>query len=202
MAVSVVRNFGRGIRKAAGATVEAVAQGATMAVAAPIAAGATMAGGAAKHTIKGMGKGFKSVGQMRRRFLGETAEAAVKQGSPKAIVDPVTKFDYRQRVVDGKEVFERRPNGADDSAWGIVDTDEYKNARRSSHSKTAEFTYESTASSSDLPAVIADENAKSGAGFWSGLGGMIQDHPYVAAGIAGGVGVAGGALLFDDDDDY
>ena len=51
---------------------------------------------------------------------------------------------------------------------------------------------------------IAQEMAESGAGWWSGLGEMVQDHPYIAAGIAGGVGVLGGGLLFggDDDDDY
>ena len=50
------------------------------------------------------------------------------------------------------------------------------------------------------PMPVAKEMAESGAGFWSGLGNAIQEHPYVAAGIAGGIGIAGGALLFDDDD--
>ena len=51
------------------------------------------------------------------------------------------------------------------------------------------------------PMTTAQEMVESGAGFWSGLGEMIQAHPYIAAGIAGGVGVAGGLLLGDDDDD-
>ena len=51
------------------------------------------------------------------------------------------------------------------------------------------------------PMTISQEMAESGAGFWSGLGEMVQKHPYIAAGIAGGVGVAGGALLFGDDDE-
>ena len=46
---------------------------------------------------------------------------------------------------------------------------------------------------------VAKEAAESGAGFWSGIGEFAQEHPYIAAGIAGGVGVAGGALLFGDD---
>ena len=50
-------------------------------------------------------------------------------------------------------------------------------------------------------AEVAQEAAESGAGWWSGLGEMAQEHPYVAAGIAGGVGLAGGALLFGGDDD-
>jgi hypothetical protein len=37
-------------------------------------------------------------------------------------------------------------------------------------------------------------------GFWSTVGSAIHDHPFVAAGIASGVGL-GAALLFDDDDE-
>ena len=47
----------------------------------------------------------------------------------------------------------------------------------------------------------AQEVIETDAGFWSGLGETIHEHPYIAASIAGGIGVAGGALLFDDDDD-
>lgn len=50
------------------------------------------------------------------------------------------------------------------------------------------------------PMPVAKEMAESGAGFWSGLGDTIQNHPYIAASIAGGIGMAGGALLSDDDD--
>ena len=47
---------------------------------------------------------------------------------------------------------------------------------------------------------IASEMAESGAGFWSGLGEMVSDHPYVAASIAGGTGLLAGGLLFDDNE--
>ena len=48
---------------------------------------------------------------------------------------------------------------------------------------------------------IAQDMSGAGAGWWSGLGEMAQQHPYIAAGIAGGVGLVGGGLLFGDDDD-
>lgn len=49
---------------------------------------------------------------------------------------------------------------------------------------------------------IAEEIAETGAGDFSGIGEFVHAHPFIAAGIAGGIGVAGGAILFDDDDDY
>ena len=47
---------------------------------------------------------------------------------------------------------------------------------------------------------VAEEAAESGAGFWSGVKEWADDNTLLAAGIAGGVGIAGGALLFGDDD--
>lgn len=51
------------------------------------------------------------------------------------------------------------------------------------------------------PMPIAQEMAESGAGWWSGLGEMIEEYPFIAAGIAGGTGVIAGGILLDDDDE-
>lgn len=52
---------------------------------------------------------------------------------------------------------------------------------------------------------IAQETAQTGAldnsGIFNTIGGMVKDHPFISAGIAGGAGVLG-ANLFDDDSSY
>lgn len=159
-------------------------------------AGATavgIAGGAVKATGQGISSGVKAAGKLKTKILGEAAEAATKSGDDivKAARNPVK--NYRENtsfVFDGAsyrkqgDVYQRKIKGGD---WESVSSKEYGHSR-------ASFIGENAALEQ------AAINAESGAGFWSGLGGMIQDHPYIAAGIAGGVGVAGGALLFDDDD--
>lgn len=113
-----------------------------------------------------------------------------------AIEEPVTSYNYRQTMVDGKETYQRKPVGADDSTYSNIDVREYRDARKNSHSKTAEFIYESPSGSSDnLPAVIADEISKSGAGFWDGIPGWVK-----GVGI-GTAGIIAGGIIFDDDDE-
>lgn len=90
---------------------------------------------------------------------------------------------YTYRMQDG--TYQRKAKNAD--AWENISSKEYGKTR-------GKFIGENEALEQ------AAINAESGAGFWSGLGEMVQDHPYIAAGIASGVGVAGGALLFGDDD--
>lgn len=152
---------------------------------------------ARRNTSKAYKKGYKS-GVKEARNPTPPAAAAIEE--------PVTSWTYRQRVVDGKEVFEKVQTGKGWDKATTVDGREYVDARRATHSKTAEFEYSASPSSDNLPAVIAEENSKSGAGWWSGIGQFVEDHPGIAAAIAGGTGVAGGALLFggssEDGDDY
>lgn len=161
-------------------------------------AGATtvgIAGGAIKATGQGIASGVKAAGKMKTKILGEAAEAATKSSDDvaKAARKPVnnyrknTSFTYDNasyRIQDG--AYQRKTSGGN---WENISSKEYGHQRGG-------FIGENQALEQ------AAINAESGAGFWSGLGDMVQDHPYIAAGIAGGVGVAGGALLFDDDDDY
>lgn len=167
----------------------------------------TLGGKATKETAEKIGKetGEKLASidakQSARRETAKAYKNAVKEArhpterAAAAIETPTTSYDYRQRIDNGKEVFERRPTGSSDSSWASVDTREYRDARRNSHSNTAEFTYESPGSSSNnLPSVIAQENAESGAGFWDGIPGWAK---------MGGAAVAGGiasSIIFDDDE--
>lgn len=113
---------------------------------------------------------------------------------------PITKYDYRQRVVNNQEIFERRPTGSNGS-WANIDNVEYANARRGAHSNSSEFTFESRASSEDVPALVkAQEVAQTGAGDNAGFDLMqfAADHP-VGTALAGlGVGVVGANLLDND----
>ena len=127
----------------------------------------------------------------KARKPSERATEAINQ---QRINEPITSYDYRQRIVNGKEVFEKRPTGAGDSAWASIDdVTEYRDARRNSHSNTAEFTYSSAETTGNLPAVIAQENCESGAGWWDGIPGWAK---LGGAAVAGGIA---GAFLADDD---
>lgn len=152
------------------------------------------AGGAIKATGQGLVSGAKAAGKMKRKLLGEAAEAATKGSDDvaKAARKPVN--NYRENTsftYDGAsyrrqgDVYQRKTKGGD---WEDITSKDYGHSR-------AGFIGENEALEQ------AAMNAESGAGFWSGLGEMAQEHPYIAAGIAGGVGVAGGALLFGGDDD-
>lgn len=137
-------------------------------------------------TAKNEARGIK-----KARKPSERATEAINQ---QRISEPITSYDYRQRIVNGKEVFEKRPTGAGDSAWASIDdVTEYRDARRNSHSNTAEFTYSSAETTGNLPAVIAQENCESGAGWWDGIPGWAK---LGGAAVAGGIA---GAFLADDD---
>lgn len=120
-------------------------------------------------------------------------EAISKNSKP---VAPTTSYDYRNRVVDGTEVFERRPTGGNDSSWVSVDGAEYGQARRNSHSKTSEFSYTATETTGNLPAVIAEQNASGKLSeTWDGLPDWAK---YTGTAVAGGIA---GAVLFGGDND-
>lgn len=166
-------------------------------------AGTTVAGaasGAVKATGQGIAAGAKASNKMKTKILGEAAEAATKSGDD--VVEAATKkvqygrtsskngYEY-YREVDGKRT--------------TIDSGTYGRHRgeyiASQRAKNPNYDPNSNYSwNFGIEEQIAQEAAESGAGFWSGLGEMVSDHPYIAAGIAGGVGVAGGALLFGDDD--
>lgn len=157
------------------------------------ATAAGVVGGAVKATGKGFASGVKAAGKMKTKILGEAAEAAAKGGDDVAkLGKPVnnyrsnTSFKHdgaSYRIQDG--AYQRKVSGG---AWEDITSKEYGHSRAS---------FIGANEALEQAAI----NAESGAGFWSGLGEMAQEHPYIAAGIAGGVGVAGGALLFGDDDE-
>lgn len=141
------------------------------------------------------GKKIKKPKIKEARVSGNESNNVVDEAiNQQRISEPVTSYDYRQRIVNGKEVFEKRPTGAGDSAWASIDdVTEYRDARRNSHSNTAEFTYSSAETTGNLPAVIAQENCESGAGWWDGIPGWAK---LGGAAVAGGIA---GAFLADDD---
>lgn len=104
-----------------------------------------------------------------------------------AINNPKTGYVYRQRVVDGQEIFERKPMGAPDTEFQSINMKDYADAKRSVHAKTSEFNVEL-----DLPSVIDKECS-----FWDGI---PQWAKYGGIAVAGGIA---GAVIFggDDDDD-
>lgn len=138
-----------------------------------------------------------SLNEARRPSSSKATEAINNPGNSPKIDSPVTSYDYRQRIVDGKEVFEKRPTGASDSAWASIDdVREYRDARRNSHSKTSEFTYTSHETTGNLPAVItAQETAQAQAaeGIWDGIPEWAK---MTGAAVAGGIAAG---VIFDDD---
>ena len=195
----------RGIKKVAAGAIEGVAQAATVAAVTPLAAATTIAGGTLKHTAKGIGKGFKTVGNMKRKLLGEASEAAVKGASVVSDAAPPANFKYRSRVQDGVEIFERqsleppkKKGKKHQPQWESISNKEYAEARRRNGTSDAEF------SDRLLPAVMDDAGEEAAGGilntaheFWDGLPNWAK-----TAGVATAGGIAGAVLFGDDDDDY
>lgn len=166
--------------------------------------GATIAGaagGAVKATGQGVVAGVKAAGKMKTKILGEAAEAAAKGGDD--VVEAATrKVQYgRTKGKNGYEYFREidgKRTSIDSGTYGRH-RGEYiasQRAKNPNYDPSTNYSW-----NFGIEEEIAKEAAESGAGFWSGLGDMIQEHPYIAAGIASGAGVAVGGLLFDDDDD-
>lgn len=158
--------------------------------------GSAVAGGvsgAVKATGQGVKAGANAANKLKTKILGEAAEAAAKGGDDVAkVAKPVN--NYRTNTAfkhDGASyrtqngTYQKKVSGGE---WENITSKEYGHSRAS---------FIGANEALEQAAV----NAESGAGFWSGLGEMVSDHPYIAAGIAGGVGVGGGLLLGDDDDD-
>lgn len=172
-------------------------------------AGATAVGtvgGAIKATGKGIVSGAKAASKLKTKVLGEAAEAAAK-GSDDVVKAAAKKganavsppnYNYRQRVQDGVEIFERQPrSGKGKKKWESISSKDYADARRRNHTSESEF------SDQLLPAPIevADDVSKTAAGDGAGVN-LLQfasEHP-VGTALAGlGVGVVG-ANIFDDDE--
>lgn len=199
----------RTIREAAGAGVEKLAKGATMAVAVPTMAATSAIGGTIKHTVKGMGAGIDAANGLRKKFLGEAAEAAAKgtDDVAQSAVSAGTKgvngaMEFTS--ADGRTYRRtQNPNWSKENAGvgkyiytnngSAIDIKDFRSAYQDFTNAGGTF--------NDMPnpADVADATAKSGAGFWSGIQDWAQENTLLAAGIATGVGVAGGALLFGDD---
>lgn len=178
----------RGLKKAVTGTIEGAAQMATIAAVGPIAASATIAGGALKHTAKGIGRGFKTIGGMRTKMLGETAKEAVEE---------VSKSGYKKKQVMGGLL-------GKDVSFSNKDGKYYRQVGKYDPIELTADQYRMHIEGNDME--LAQQLAEA-ADSWSlsDVSEWASNNQGKAMAIAAGVGVGGGALLFggdDDEDDY
>lgn len=120
-------------------------------------------------------------------------------------------FRFTMDKSEGGDVYSRienksynadKPIGKNNNQWIYnrnakpVDVDEFTLATNIHNSYGGKFT------NFDEIQQIAENTSKTSplehSGIFSTIGGMVQDHPFISAGIAGGAGILG-ANLFDDD---
>ena len=163
-------------------------------------------GGAIKATGKGIVSGAKAANKLKTKVLGEAAEAAVK-GSDDVVktaakqganaVSPPN-YNYRQRIQDGVEIFERQPrSGKGKNEWESISSKDYADARRRNHTSESEFSDQLLPD----PIEIADDVSKTGAGDGAGINLLrfASNHPVGTALTGLGVGIVG-TNIFDDDE--
>lgn len=152
---------------------------------------------AVKAVGRGVGKAQSGLDDVVKRAVkqDDLYKAAKNQArgldTPQSATKPVANYrnntSFRHdgasyRIQDG--AYQRKSSGGN---WEDITSKEYGHSR-------ADFIGANEALEQ------AATNAESGAAAWSGVDNFVHEHPYIAAGIATGAGVAI-AGLFDDDDD-
>lgn len=171
----MARGFVQGAKKLGRGIVQAPG----FVVGASATAATTIVGGAVRSTGRGMSAGSKAVKNMRTRIVGEGAEEAAKG----------TKYT-KNRVI------------AKNNADVHYSTKDGKHYRQVGDYEPVELTDEQyrmhlNGQDAELAAQLAEMSDG-----WS-LGNIKEwasENQGIALGIAGGIGLAGGALLFDDDE--
>ena len=125
----------------------------------------------------------------------ETSDAAKQAVSKKANIVYSRDGDKYYRQVEGGKRVE-----IDSKTYGQANSTRIAIDKKNTPSHTG-YTNSNYSSTFTIEEEIASEMAESKTGFWSGLGEMASDHPYIAASIAGGTGLAAGGLIFGGDDD-
>lgn len=131
----------------------------------------------------------------------DVVDKAIKKQKPGKLETPSNSYEYRQRIEDGNEIFEKRATGTEN--WITTDNQDYAIARRGAHSKENQFTYSTTGSSDSLPSVIAENTSKTKAGEHAGIdfesfSDFVGNHPGWAMGGAIASGAVVGQILDDD----
>lgn len=203
--MSKLSAIGRGLKTVVSGAVQA--PGAIVGFTGAAAVGTV--GGVIKLTGKGLVSGAKAVGKMKTKIIGESAEAAIKNGTDDVVeaavkngTDDVVKAarkpvnNYRNNTsftYDGAsyrrqgDVYQRKVKGGN---WENVSSKEYGHSRASFISENANLEQVANLEHTTV-------NAKSGAGFWDGIPGWAKTAGIATAGV-----IAGGVIFGDDDDEY